>query len=220
MWRIRLFSSDLSRRFQIAAGPLEFSSAGGSPPEELAPRERSFSCDTWTYVEEANSTKREICSSGSSSSVGEVTLTYFSLPLLAPLPPSLAHFSCPLSFVFSTRSTLLIFGEVGRFSLRRVSSLSLNTPTPGEIQFYSADCFLLYRVVRASGNRIRICAPPFLSHFASSLVSFFFPFFSANSILRRVARSRSRVNAQNLILTVRLYFRVTFPFHFFLSMSP
>lgn len=62
---------------------------------------------------------------------------------------SISAYLCPLSSFFYAVDPLDLSRWKEESSARAracaFSSLSLNTPTPGGIQFYSADCFLLYR---------------------------------------------------------------------------
>lgn len=87
---------------------------------------------------EANSTKREICSSGRDYGPPPRRRLLIFVLLLSPFSRASLSISC-----------VFLRGRPSWSSVKRgfaaFSSLSLNTPTPGEIQFYSADCFLLYR---------------------------------------------------------------------------
>jgi len=128
--RIRLFSSDLEMLSDCAARPLEL----GRIAQGVV-RTSVESCDGGSERRRSKFDEtRENLLFGRRSRPPSRRL------LISVLPSHISvHFP---SFFYAVDPLDL---RRGKGDTLRASSLSLNTPTPGGIQFYSADCFLLYR---------------------------------------------------------------------------
>lgn len=122
----------ISRRFQIAARTSR--ARNDRPRTRQEPASVSLAMRERTRKKQIQQSRKSALQQDATMVLTAVVLTYFR-------PFSSLRISLSTSFFYAIDSLDL---RRRRNLLGAFSSLSLNTPTLDEIQFYSANCFLLY----------------------------------------------------------------------------